>query len=159
MDFLISEIKINFIDDNRYRYILKGLGNTLIIMTLALIIGIIIGFFVGIIRAVNEKEKNLNPFLKLLNKICVCYITIIRGTPVMLQLLIMYLGILAIPNFPTIIVASLTFGITRGGEIIRSNTFSIWTPLIAVASIYLLIVLILSKLIKLMEGALRKNEK
>ena len=233
MDFLISEIKINFIDDNRYRYILKGLGNTLIITTLALIIGIIIGFFVGIIRAVNEKEKNLNPFLKLLNKICICYITIIRGTPVMLQLLIMYLGILAIPNFPTIIVASLTFGInsgayvaeivragimsiddgqmeaarslglpfmtamryviipqafknilpslgnefiallketsicgyigvmdlTRGGEIIRSNTFSIWTPLIAIASIYLLIVLILSKLIKLMEGALRKNEK
>lgn len=233
MNFLINEIKLNFIDDNRYRYILKGLGNTLIITTLALVIGIIIGFLVGIIRAVNEKEKNLNPFFKLLNKICIYYITIIRGTPVMLQLLIMYLGVFAIPGFPTIIVASLTFGInsgayvaeivrsgimsiddgqmeaarslgmpfvtamryiivpqafknilpalgnefiallketsicgyiglmdlTRGGEIIRSNTFSIWTPLLAVALVYLLIVLILTKLIKLMEGALRKNEK
>jgi len=233
LNFLINEIKLNFIDDNRYRYILKGLGNTLIITTLALVIGIIIGFLVGIIRAVNEKEKNLNPFFKLLNKICIYYITIIRGTPVMLQLLIMYLGVFAIPGFPTIIVASLTFGInsgayvaeivrsgimsiddgqmeaarslgmpfvtamryiivpqafknilpalgnefiallketsicgyiglmdlTRGGEIIRSNTFSIWTPLLAVALVYLLIVLILTKLIKLMEGALRKNEK
>ncbi len=233
MNFLINEIKLNFIDDNRYRYILKGLGNTLIITTLALVIGIIIGFLVGIIRAVNEKEKNLNPLFKLLNKICIYYITIIRGTPVMLQLLIMYLGVFTIPGFPTIIVASLTFGInsgayvaeivrsgimsiddgqmeaarslgmpfvtamryiivpqafknilpalgnefiallketsicgyiglmdlTRGGEIIRSNTFSIWTPLLAVALVYLLIVLILTKLIKLMEGALRKNEK
>lgn len=233
MDFLINEIKLNFIDDNRYRYILRGLGNTLTITALALLIGIIIGFFVGVIRAACEKKKDLNIFLKVLNKICICYVTVIRGTPVMLQLLIMYLGIFAIPGFPTIIVAALTFGInsgayvaeivrsgimsvddgqmeaarslgmpfsvsmryiiipqafknilpalgnefiallketsicgyigvmdlTRGGEIIRSNTFSIWTPLLAVALVYLLLVLILSKLIKLMEGALRKNER
>ena len=72
--------------DNRYLYILEGLFNTLIIAFFAVIIGIVIGVLVALIR--NNYDRN-NKF-KLLNKIACLYVNIIRGTPQILQLMIIY---------------------------------------------------------------------
>ena len=72
--------------DNRYKYILEGLFNTIIIAFFAVIIGVIIGTIVSLIR--NNYDQNQK--FKLLNHLCNLYVSIIRGTPVILQLMIIY---------------------------------------------------------------------
>ena len=114
----------NFIEDNRYEYILTGLRNTLIIAILAVLLGLILGFFVAIIRATHDKLGNLC----ILNAICKLYLTIIRGTPSMIQLLIIYYVIFASTNINKIFVAALAFGINSGAyvaEIIRGGIMSL----------------------------------
>ena len=76
----------NFIEDNRYMYLLEGLKNTLIITLLAVVLGITLGFVVAMIRSTSDKTGKL----KFLNWLCKLYLTIFRGTPVMIQLLIMF---------------------------------------------------------------------
>lgn len=78
----------NFIKDNRYMYIVKGLGNTLIITLFAVIIGAILGFLIAIVRTNHDRNGGLS----ILNAVCKVYLTVIRGTPVMIQLLIIYLN-------------------------------------------------------------------
>lgn len=75
----------NFIKDDRYKWLLEGLGNTLLITLLAVVIGIIIGFLVAIVRSSHDK----NGSFKVLNGVVKVYLTVIRGTPTMIQLLIM----------------------------------------------------------------------
>ena len=91
----------NFIEENRYMYLLKGLGNTFIITIFAVLIGVFLGFLVAIIRSTADKTGKL----KVLDLICRVYLTIIRGTPVMIQLLRMVAVVT--PNFrdssPTLI--------------------------------------------------------
>lgn len=210
---LTEKLYDNFIKDNRYLYIVKGLGNTLVITLLAVLIGIILGFLIAIVRTNHDRNGGLT----ILNAICKCYLTIIRGTPVMIQLLIIYYVILAsVTN--KILVAAIAFGLnsaayiaeivrsgimsvdigqfeagrslgldykqtmisiilpqalknifpallnevisllketsisgyiglmdlTKGGDIIRSNTYEAFLPLIAVALIYLALVMLLS---------------
>lgn len=113
----------NFIDDNRYMYLLNGFGKTLLLTAFAAIIGIALGFLVAIIRSTYEKTGKL----KIANAICSVYLTVIRGTPAVVQLMIMFYVIFATYNNSTV-VAILTFGINSGAyvaEIVRSGIMSI----------------------------------
>ncbi|MGI6093804.1 MAG: amino acid ABC transporter permease [Lachnospiraceae bacterium] len=210
-------------------YLVKGLGNTLIMTLLAVIIGIVLGFLIAIVRSTYDKTGKL----KLLNGICKVYLTVIRGTPVMIQLLIMMYVVFGSVNVPKLLVAVIAFGVnsgayvaeivrsgimsvdngqmeagrslglnyrqtmisiimpqafknilpalanefivllketsicgyigmmdlTKGGDIIRSRTYEAFMPLIAVALIYLVLVLALSALVGRLERRLRTSER
>lgn len=218
----------NFINGDNWHYIEDGLVTTIQITFFAVLVGIVIGFIVGIIRSTYDKTHRL----KILNFICNVYLTVIRGTPVLVQLLIIYYVIFASVRIDKVLVAVLAFGInsgayvaeifrsgimsidngqfeagrslgfnypqtmwyiimpqafknvlpalcnefiallketsiagyiglqdlTKGGDIIRSRTYSAFMPLIAVALIYLAIVLIFTQLIKILERRLRQSE-
>ena len=110
--------------DDRYKYILEGLLNTVIMAFFAVIIGIILGLIVSIIR--NDYEVNKKH--KILNFISKMYVEIIRGTPVILQLMIIYYVIFKSVNINIILVGIIAFGINSGAyvsEIIRSGIKSI----------------------------------
>ena len=228
MNTFIEKLYDNFIKDDRYMYLVKGLGNTLMITFFAALIGIALGFVIAIIRSTYAKTGKF----KVLNAICNVYLTIIRGTPVIVQLLIMYYVVFVSLN-NKIFVAVIAFGInsgayvaeivrsgimsidkgqteagrslgfsygqtmwyvimpqafknvlpalanefivllketsvcgyigfrdlTRGGDYIRSRTYEAFLPLIAVALIYLVIVLILTALVAKLERRLRTNER
>ena len=218
----------NFIDGGNWHYIAEGLLNTIKITFFAVLLGIVIGLIVGTIRSTYDKTHKL----KALNFLCNIYLTVIRGTPVLVQLLIIYYVIFASVRIDKVLVAVLAFGInsgayvaeifrsgilsidngqfeagrslgfnypqtmwyivmpqafknvlpalcnefiallketsiagyiglqdlTKGGDIIRSRTYSAFMPLIAVALIYLAIVLIFTQLIKILERRLRQSE-
>lgn len=218
----------NFIVDDRWKYIADGLQNTLKITFFAVLIGILLGFLVAIIRSTHENTGKL----KILNAICSVYLTIIRGTPVVVQLMIMYFVIFQTVNPGLVPTAVIAFGInsgayvaeifrsgissiergqfeagrslgfnyaqtmwyiimpqafknvvptlanefivllketsvagyiglqdlTKGGDIIKSRTYSAFMPLIAVAIIYLVMVMIFSYLVKLLERRLHRSE-
>ena len=122
-DFKIRFIN-NFITDNRWKYLVEGLGTTFIITIFAVLIGIALGFIVAIIRSTADKNGNLN----ILNAICKVYLTIIRGTPVMIQLLIIYYVIFQSVAIDKRIVAILAFGLNSGAyvaEIVRSGIMAV----------------------------------
>ncbi len=218
----------NFIKEDRYLYLVKGLGNTLLITFFAIIIGVALGFLVAIIRSTYAKTGKL----KVLNALCNLYLTVIRGTPMMIQLLIMFYIIFVNSN-NKILVAVIAFGfnsgayvaeivrsgimsidqgqfeagrslgfsypqtmwfiimpqafknvlpalanefivllketsicgyiglmdLTRGGDIIRSRTYEAFMPLIAVAIIYLILVVGLTALVGKLERRLRASER
>ena len=128
MSDLLNKIYDNFyktvIFDNRYELILEGLKNTLIISLGALIIGILIGSIISIIRYTN---KHTGKF-KILNSISKLYVMVIRGTPSVLQLMIMYYIIFKTSTLNPVIVGMLAFGINSGAyssEILRSGFDSI----------------------------------
>lgn len=220
---------LNFVADNRWKYLTEGLKTTLIITFFACLMGIVLGFLVGMIRSTYEETHKL----KVLNAICKVYLTVIRGTPVVVQLLIIYFVVFGSVRVDKVIVAILAFGVnsgayvaeifrsgimsidpgqmeagrslgfnyaqtmwyiimpqafktvlptlcnefisllketsvsgyiaiqdlTKGGDIIRSRTYSAFMPLIAVAIIYLIIVMIFTKLIQILERRLRQNER
>lgn len=220
---------INFIEEDRWKYITDGLLVTLEVTFCAVLLGIVIGFLVGGVRSTYEKNHNL----KILNFFCKVYLTVIRGTPVVLQLLIIYFVIFGSVKIDKILVAILAFGInsgayvaeivragimsidngqweagrslgfgyvqtmryiilpqafknvlpslanefivllketsvagyialqdlTKGGDIIRSRTYDAFMSLIAVALIYLAMVMIFEKLVELLERRLRSSER
>ncbi len=224
-----EKFKENFIVDQRWQYLTKGLLNTLIITVFATIIGIILGFLMAIIRTSHDK----NGSFKILNFICRLYLTIMRATPVMVQILIIYYVIFAAIDINKILVAIISFGLnsaayvaevvrsgimavdegqfeagrslgmtyrmtmihiimpqaiknilpalgnefivllketsisgyiglsdlTRGGVIIQSITYEALLPLLAVALIYLVIVLLLSSGVNKLERRMRNNER
>lgn len=124
MQAFIEDFKLNFIEDGRYKYILEGLGNTLIISFLAVLLGIVIGFLVAIIRSNHDKTGHM----KVANALCKIYLTIMRGTPTMIQLLIIYYVIFATVNVPKIVVAFVAFGLNSGAyvaEIVRSGIMAV----------------------------------
>ena len=235
---LRDEFYLNFIDDDRYTYILKGLLVTLEVTFFAVILGILIGIIVAIIRSTHDKlAGDMRPglgksLLRLLNTIANIYLTVIRGTPVVVQLMIAYFIIFA-SSTNKVMVAVLAFGVnsgayvaeivrsgimsidngqfeagrslgfnyvqtmiyiiipqafknilpalanefivliketsvsgyvglqdmTKGGDVIRSRTYSAFMPLIAVALIYLVIVLFFSKLVSILERRIRTSER
>lgn len=119
-----DKLKQSFIDNDNYQYLLKGLGNTLLITLFAVIIGILFGFLIAIVRTSHDR----NGSLPLLNGICRLYLTIIRGTPVMVQLLIIYYVILANINTSKILVAVVAFGLNSAAyvaEIVRSGIMAV----------------------------------
>ena len=224
-----ESLYLNFVKDDRYLYLTRGLAVTLEITFFALLIGVVLGFILAIIRSTCDKTGKL----KFLNIFAKLYITVIRGTPVVLQLLILYFVIFASVNINKVVVAAIAFGLnsgayvaeivrsgimavdegqfeagrslgfnyfqtmcyiilpqaiknilpalgnefivllketsvsgyiaiqdlTKGGDIIRSQTFEPFLPLIAVAVIYLVMVVIFQKLVDLLERRLRKNER
>ena len=225
---LKGDFEINFIAEKRYMYLVKGFGITLVIAFGAVIIGIIIGFGVAVIRSTADQTGNF----KLLNAVCKVYLTVIRGTPVVVQLLIIYFVICGSVDVSKILVALAAFGLnsgayvaeiirsgimsidrgqleagrslglsysrtmcwiilpqalknvlpalgnefivllketsisgyialadlTKGGDIIRSQTYNAFLPLLAVALIYLAVVMLFSKLLGVLEGKLKQNE-
>ncbi|MEE0204781.1 MAG: amino acid ABC transporter permease [Oscillospiraceae bacterium] len=124
---------LNFIKDDRWRYLTSGLANTLKITFFAVLLGIVIGIVVATVRSSYDKvhdEMRPGPgkfLLSLLNAICKLYLTVIRGTPVVVQLMITYYIIFA-SSRNGIGVATLAFGINSGAyvaEIFRSGIMSI----------------------------------
>lgn len=122
-DTLVNEFTKTFIKDNRYELFLKGLKNTLIIAFFAALIGIVIGLIVASLKVYTYQTGKL----KLLDKFLSLYITVIRGTPVVVQLLIAYFLIFAsVDN--ALPVAILAFGINSGAyvaEIIRAGIIAV----------------------------------
>ena len=227
MEQLTRALYQNLIEKDRYMYIVRGLGVTMEITLMAIAIGVVIGFIVAIVRSTHDKTGNM----KVLNAVCQLYLTVIRGTPVMVQLLIMYYIVLTSVR-SKIVVAGLAFGInsgayvaeivrggiqsidngqfeagrslgfnyiqtmwyiilpqvfksvlpalaneaiallketsifgyialqdlTKGGDIIRSQTYNAYIPLLSVAAVYLIIVMLFSYLVKLLERRLRNSE-
>lgn len=223
----------NFIAHDRWKTIVNGLGVTLKLTALALIIGIFIGFIVAFVRCTYIKNQKHGIFLKIFNAISQIYLTITRGTPVVVQIMIIYFvifmpigidkflaavicfglnsgayvaeivrgGIMSIDNgqteagrslgfnyiqtmyhivFPQAFKAvlpslanefvvllketSIAFYIGLGdlmyaGNAIRAATYSPFMPLVAVALIYLVMVIVLSKLVSLLERRLRNSER
>lgn len=114
----------NFITDNRWKYLLDGLGATLLITLFALIIGVVLGVLVAAVRSTYDKTGRL----KFLNWICKLYLTVFRGTPVVVQLMLTYFVILAPLKLNELIVAMIAFGINSGAyvaEIFRSGIMSV----------------------------------
>ena len=228
MQELKSSFISNFIDDNRWRYITDGLKITLLVSVFAVLIGVVLGFLIAIVRTTHDKTGKL----KILNAICKVYLTVIRGTPVVVQLMIIYFIIFGSVDISKVVVAIVAFGInsgayvaeifrsgimsidngqfeagrslgfnyaqtmmyivmpqafknvlptlcnefisllketsvsgyialqdlTKGGDIIRSRTYDAFMPLIAVALIYLAMVMIFTKLVSLLERRLRNSD-
>lgn len=218
-----------FIVENRWMYLVNGLGTTLLITALALVIGIMLGFIVAIIRSTNQRTGRL----KAANFICRIYLTVFRGTPMVVQLLIIYFVIFGSVNISKVLVAVIAFGLnsaayvaeivrsgimsvdngqfeagaslgfgytktmisiilpqalrnilpalgneaivllketsvsgyialedlTKGGDIIRSNTYEAFLPLIAVAAVYLIMVIIMSSLVSRLERKLSNDKR
>lgn len=235
-----EEFALNFLEKGRWKSLVTGLGNTLLITFFAVLIGIVIGIIIAAVRSTYDKNhealsKNGGVkyhVFKFFNAVCNLYLTVIRGTPVVVQLLIFYFIIFAsVDN--GLIVAILAFGLnsgayvaeifrggimsidqgqfeagrslgfnyfqtmiyivipqviknvlptlcnefivllketsiagyvgiadlTKAGDLIRGATFSAFMPLIAVALIYLTVVVILTQLVKLLERRLRRSER
>ena len=228
MQELKKEFILNFIEDNRWKYIVDGLKITLIVTIFAVLIGVLLGFLIAIVRTTHDETGKL----KILNAICKVYLTVIRGTPVVVQLMIIYFIIFGSVDISKVLVAIIAFGInsgayvaeifrsgimsidngqfeagrslgfnyaqtmmyiimpqafknvlptlcnefisllketsvsgyialqdlTKGGDIIRSRTYDAFMPLIAVALIYLAMVMIFTKLVSLLERRLRNSD-
>lgn len=127
-----EQFYINFIADDRFvKYILGGLKTTLIITVFAILLGIVVGFFVGAVRSTydrNDRPGKPGVLLSALNAVCRVYLSVIRGTPVVVQLMIMYYFIFATPDASKLVIAVLAFGINSGAyvsEIFRSGIMSI----------------------------------
>ena len=131
-DELQSQFTHNFMTDERWRYLWNGLGITLRITLFSLLIGLAIGVVVAIVRSTYDKNASGtgsvgHALLWVFNAICKIYLTVIRGTPVVLQLLIFWLVIL-ISVKDTVLIAIIAFGINSGAyiaEIFRSGIMSI----------------------------------
>lgn len=124
MQNFIDEFTVNFINDDRYLYIVQGLGNTILITIFAALLGILIGFLTAIVRANHDKTGHM----KVGNMICRIYLTVMRGTPTMIQLLIIYYVIFSSVNIPKVLVAMIAFGLNSGAyvaEIVRSGIMSV----------------------------------
>ena len=228
MESLRDRFILNFVTDERWKYISDGLKVTLEVTFLAVLIGIVLGLLVAIVRSTYEKTHKL----KILNFICQIYITVIRGTPTVVQLLIIYFVVFASMDVSKVFVAVMAFGmnsgayvaeifrsgimsidegqfeagrslgfnyaqtmiyiimpqafknvlpalgnefivllketsvsgyialqdLTKAGDIIRSRTYDAFMPLIAVALIYLVMVMIFTKLVALLERRLRNSD-
>ena len=122
-----------FILDNNYMYFVQGIGITLLTTVLALLIGLALGIIVALVRSAHDQQqaKHRNPVLGFFNVLANIYLTVIRGTPAMVQLLIMWFVIWASARSTTqnmVMCAVMTFGINSGAyvaEIIRSGIMSI----------------------------------
>ena len=225
----MEKFQFNFLENSRWQFMVTGLKNTLLISVFAVILGVALGFLIAIVGSFHDKTGQL----KILNFLCRVYLTVIRGTPAMVQLLIVYYVIFASVNIDKLLVAVIAFGLnsaayvaeiirsgimsidegqteagrslglsftqtmrliilpqalknvlpalgnefivllketsisgyiglmdlTRGGDIIRSQTYEALFPLLAVATIYLLIVCFLSYLVDRLERRLRVSER
>lgn len=225
----IDKFYLTFIVDDRWKYLANGLKNTIFITFFAVLLGMVLGFLIAIVRATHDKTGKLR-FLNLIAKI---YLTVIRGTPVVVQLLIIYFVIFASVPIDKLFVAVLAFGLnsaayvaeivrsgimsvdngqfeagsslglnysktmiyivmpqafknvlpslanecivllketsvagyiaiqdlTKGGDTIRANTYEPFLPLIAVAVIYLVIVMVLTHFVTKLERRLAVNDK
>ena len=118
-----------FIESDRWLQYLKGVGNTLLVTALSLIIGVVLGVLVAVVRTAHDQQRpgKRNPVLGFFNGVCQVYVTVIRGTPMLVQLLIMGFVIFSSSRNYTA-VGILTLGINSGAyvaEIIRGGLMSL----------------------------------
>ena len=139
MDFITNfteRFTLNFIKDDRWMYITEGLKVTLTVTFFSVLIGIVLGFIIALIRS--SYDRTGKKFLKwaslgdvalwFFNLIAKLYLTIIRGTPVVVQLLIIYFVIFASVDIDKVLVAVIAFGINSAAyvaEIFRGGIMSI----------------------------------
>lgn len=234
---LKADFILNFVQGNRWRYLVNGLGTTLLITLLACLLGIAIGVVIAMVRSTYDKTKEGarmtlgRRLFGVANGFCRLYLTVLRGTPVVVQLMIIYFVIFASSDNGTL-VAALAFGLnsgayvaeivrggimsidngqfeagrslgfnyvqtmrfivipqviknvlpslanefiallketsvagyvavadlTKGADIIRSRTYSPFMPLIAIALIYLALVMFFTKLVGILERRLRNSD-
>ncbi|MBQ6706337.1 MAG: amino acid ABC transporter permease [Clostridia bacterium] len=132
---LVDDFKLNFLDGDRWTWLLEGLGNTLIITFFALLIGVAIGVVVAAVRSTYDKnEESMRQrggigffLLRIVNAICKVYLTVVRGTPAVVQLLIFYCIIFA-ASTNSRMIAIVAFGINSGAyvaEIFRAGILSV----------------------------------
>lgn len=124
MDGIVLDFYKTVIYDDRYMMILEGLKNTILIALGSIVIGILLGLLIAIVRDMYEKNgKGL-----ILNKICKIYVDVIRGTPALLQLMIIYYVIFKSVSIDLVLVGILAFGLNSSAyvsEIIRAGINSI----------------------------------
>jgi len=124
MELIRENIYNSFIYQDRYKYYLTGLGNTIIMAFFACLIGVILGLILSLVIDYNEKTGKLY----LLSAFARIYIGIIRGTPALLQLMILYYIIFKSVNINIVVVGIISFGLNSGAyvsQIIRSGLISI----------------------------------
>jgi len=120
---IAQQFNRTFIVDNRYKYFLTGFQNTILIALVATLVGIIIGMIVAVVKVMHQKTGKL----KILNALFELYTTVIRGTPVVLQLLISYNLIFVFSN-QAVLIGIIAFGINSGAyvsEIIRAGIMAV----------------------------------
>lgn len=120
MNSVIDGFRSTFLTENRYMMFLRGIGNTLLIALFATVLGVLIGSVVALVKTVHKQNTKK---LRVLNRLCELYTTVIRGTPVVVQLLIMYNIIFRWSTHP-VLVGVIAFGINSGAyvsEIIRAG--------------------------------------
>ena len=118
-----------FLHADRWQQYFKGVGTTLLVTAIALVLGVVLGAIVAMIRVGHAQQKphHRNPVLGVLNAVCKVYVTVIRGTPMMVQLLIMSMVIFASSRNFTM-VGALALGINSGAyvsEIIRGGLMAV----------------------------------
>lgn len=121
---LAERFTANFIVDNRYVYLLEGLGNTVIITVCAMLISLILGTVIAIVRTTHDSNGGLT----VANALCRFYLMVIRGTPTMVQLLIIYYVVFAAVDVSKVLVAVVAFGLNSAAylaEVIRSGIMSV----------------------------------
>ena len=118
-DAIVKGFVKTFIAEERYKLFFEGIGNTLLIAFFATLMGVVLGTIVAIIKVYHKQSGKL----KILNAICEVYTTVIRGTPIVVQLLITY-NIIFVWSTQAVAVGILGFGINSGAyvaEIIRGG--------------------------------------
>ena len=119
-----------FLENDRWRQYLDGVGTTLLVTLLALLLGVVLGVLVAVVRTAHDQQRpgKHNPVLTVLNGIMKVYVTVIRGTPMMVQLMIM--GFVIFSNSKNFaLVGALTLGINSGAytaEIIRGGLMAVY---------------------------------
>ncbi|MCD8254412.1 MAG: amino acid ABC transporter permease [Oscillospiraceae bacterium] len=118
-----------FIDADRWQLYLNGVGTTLMVTAMALVIGVVLGVFVALVRTAHDQQRRgrHNPVLGVLNAICKVYTTVIRGTPVMVQLLI-FSFVIFVNSRNFTMVGAFGLGLNSGAyvsEIIRGGLMSV----------------------------------
>ena len=124
MENLPHQFNRYFVDNGATEWWLTGLKTTLLVTVLALCIGVVLGLLIALIRSTHEQTGKL----KLLNIVARVYLTIIRGTPSMIQILFFYSVIFATVNLNNIVIGGIAFGINSGAyvaEIFRSGIMSV----------------------------------
>ena len=124
MENLHRQFNRYFVDNGATEWWLTGLKTTLLVTVLALCIGVVLGLLIALIRSTHEQTGKL----KLLNIVARVYLTIIRGTPSMIQILFFYSVIFATVNLNNIVIGGIAFGINSGAyvaEIFRSGIMSV----------------------------------
>ena len=112
LNYLVQAFEKTFIREARYEMFLDGLGKTLLITAGATLLGVIIGALIAVVKTINKQSGKL----KILSALCEVYTTVIRGTPVVVQLLIMYF-IVFVNSTNSELVGILSFGINSGAYV------------------------------------------
>ncbi|MDR0324492.1 MAG: amino acid ABC transporter permease [Oscillospiraceae bacterium] len=123
-DTFYNQFHRSFIVDDRWKYLTNGLLTTILITVMALAIGLLIGLAVAYVRVTYDNTGRL----RFLNALARIYLTVIRGTPVMVQLMIIYFVIFASTGMPKLLAAVIAFGINSGAyvaEIFRGGIMSV----------------------------------